>query len=63
MPAAALTDFLNIFDVVLEDEEVGLALASQADERLVVVFDGSGNFLAVLHLHPHDVLFSISCLR
>src|ERR1022692_904139 len=54
MQAAALTHFLNVFDVVFEDEKVRFALASQANERLVVIFDGAGDLLAVLHLHSHD---------
>jgi hypothetical protein len=48
-----LTHFLNVFDVVLEDEEIRLALAREADEGLIVVLDGAGDFLAVHHLHAH----------
>jgi hypothetical protein len=45
--------FLNVFDIVLEDEEIRFAFARQADERLVVILDGPGNFLAIHHLHAH----------
>src|ERR1035438_829549 len=32
-----------------ENEKVGLPLAGQADERLVVVLDGANHFLSVFH--------------
>ena len=43
--------FLEVLDVVLENEEVGLALAGQADEGPVVVFNRAYHFLPILHLH------------
>src|SRR5579875_1233472 len=49
----ALRFFLNVFDIVLEDKEIRLPVASQADERLFVVLDRSGHFLSIVHLYPH----------
>jgi hypothetical protein len=46
--------FLQVFDIVLEDEKVGPAVASHADERQVVVFDHSDHFLAIYHFHPDE---------
>src|ERR1039457_4554356 len=46
-----LTLFLNVLDVVFEDEEIGLAGASETNEGLVVILDGARHFLAILHLH------------
>src|ERR1035441_9596875 len=48
-----LTLFLDVLDVVFEDEEIGLAIASEANEGLVVILDGARHFLAILHLHAH----------
>ena len=44
------TLFRDVLDVVFEDEQVGLALAGQADEGLVVILDDADHFLAVLQL-------------
>src|ERR1017187_1374706 len=46
-----LTLFLDVLDVVFEDEEIGLALARETDEGFVVILDGARHFLAILHLH------------
>jgi hypothetical protein len=43
--------FLNVLDVVFEDEEVGLAITGEADERLIVILDHALDLLAVFHLH------------
>src|SRR5450432_2032478 len=50
---APLTLFLQILDIVLEDEKVRFALARDPNERLVVVFDNADHFLAILQFHPH----------
>src|SRR4051812_25983235 len=41
--------FLDVFDIVLEDEEVRFAVAGEADERLVVIFNHAGHLFTVLH--------------
>jgi hypothetical protein len=56
--------FHQVFDVVLEDEEVGFATARDADERLIVVLDNADDFLAIGQLHAYgfgmfDELFEI----
>jgi hypothetical protein len=38
---------------VLENEEIGLALAGDPDEGLVVILDGSYDFFAAGHLDAH----------
>jgi hypothetical protein len=35
---------------VFEDKKIGFALAGQADEGLIVVFDGADHFLSVRQL-------------
>ena len=47
----ALRLFRQVFDVVLEDEKVGLTSAGQADEGLVVILDRADHFLAIGQLH------------
>src|SRR4051794_27568254 len=49
----ALALFLDVLDIVFENEEIGLAVARQADEGLVIVFDDAGDLFAVLQLHPN----------
>ena len=43
--------FLDVLDVVLEDEQVRVAVTSQPDEGLIVILDRPQNFFAVFHLH------------
>src|SRR5215831_17746896 len=48
-----LAQFAEVLDVMLEDEEVRLAVAGQPDKRLVVVFDHADHFLSVVHSDAH----------
>ena len=45
--------FHNVLDVVLEDEEVRFAFASQTNKGMIVILDDTGDFLAVSHLDAH----------
>jgi hypothetical protein len=45
--------FHQVLDVVLEDEQIGRAFAGEPDERMIVVFDGAGDFFTIDQLHPH----------
>lgn len=52
--AAALRGFFHqIFDFVLEDEEVRSIRAGQADEGMIVIFNRTGDFLSVDQPHPN----------
>jgi hypothetical protein len=42
--------FLEILDIVLENEQVGLSLAGQPDERLIVILDRTYHFFTAGHL-------------
>src|SRR5258708_30264330 len=42
--------FDQVFNVVLEDEQIRFASAGEPDEALIVVFDHAGNFFAIGHL-------------
>ena len=42
--------FDEVFDVVLEDEQIRFAVTGEPDEALIVVFDHAGDFLAIGHL-------------
>src|ERR1017187_2241602 len=46
-----LTLFRDVLYCGFEDEEIGLAGASETNEGLVVILDGARHFLAILHLH------------
>jgi hypothetical protein len=53
MNGVRLRLFLNVFDFVLEDEQVRLTGSGQADERLVIILDHPDNFFPVHQLDPH----------
>ena len=38
---------------MFEDEEIGQAVARDADEALVVILDSALHLFAIHHLHPH----------
>jgi hypothetical protein len=48
-----LARFLNVFDIVLENEKIGRALPRQANERLVVILDCARDFFAIRQLHAY----------
>src|SRR5262249_52425272 len=41
--------FVEVLDVVLEDEEVWLFFPSEPDERLIVILDHADDFLTIEH--------------
>ena len=50
---ALISQLHHVLDIVLEDEQVRLALARQADEGMVVIFDHARHFFSVRQLHAH----------
>src|SRR3954471_14910562 len=45
--------FDEVFNVVLEDEQIRFAIAGEPDEALIVVFDHAGDLFAVGHFHAN----------
>ena len=53
MVPAVLRFFLQIFDVVLEDEKIRLPVARQTDEGVIVILHHPHHLFAIDHLDPH----------
>ena len=51
---SALRLFHQVLDVVFKDEQIGFAVAGDADEALIVILDGALDFFAVHHLDAHQ---------
>ncbi len=49
-------NLVQVLDVVFEDEEIRNVRAGDADETLIVIFDGSAHFFAIDQLHAHGNL-------